>query len=308
MILFPLTASALLILAAILLFRLTPEQVANDILRLTAPKQSLRDKALTAQGRKKSRKLSVEIVRIKDALTATGKGAQFTIVCVMSIILLFCGISICVLIENPFLIPVLGTALCLIPFLFAKNTIRHYEKHVSDEMETALSIISTSYIRSDDIISAVQENISYLKPPVRGIFKAFLGDATAISSNIKIAVNNLRERVDNDIFREWCGCILQCQEDRTLKDTLLPVVNKLTDVRIVNSELQTMISSARSEYYTMAALVAGNIPLLFVLNKDWFETLMYTIPGKITIAVCGLAILITAGLMLKYTQPIQYKR
>lgn len=308
MIAFTFIACAMLIIAILLLFKLTPEQITNDILRIISPKQSLRDKVRTVQGRKKSNKISKELTHIKNAMTATGKGTQFTIVCAASLALLLCGVIVSLLIGNPFLIPVLGAALCLIPFLFAKNAIRHYDKHINDEMETALSIISTSYIRSDDIVSAVKENITYIKPPVRDIFQAFIGEATAVSSNIKTAVGNLRSKADNDIFREWCDEILQCMDDRTLKDSLLPVVNKLTDVRIVNNELQTMLSTARSEYYTMTALVVGNIPLLYVLNKDWYGTLMFTIPGKIVIAICGFVILVTARLMMKYTQPIKYKR
>ena len=80
---------------------------------------------------------------------------------------------------------------------------------------------------------------------------------------------NLKEKVDDEIFREWCDTLIQCQDDRTLKDTLQPVVSKLTDVRIVNSELKTMLSPARNEYWFMVALVVGNIPLLYLLNKDW---------------------------------------
>jgi hypothetical protein len=58
----------------------------------------------------------------------------------------------------------------------------------------------------------------------------------------------------------------------------------------------------------MVILVIANIPLLYVLNKDWFRALMFTLPGKIVLAVCALVILITALLMMKYTRPIEYKR
>ena len=233
-------------------------------------------------------------------MTATGKGTKFSAVCAMSMILLICGAALGFMIDNIFLIPILGTTLCLIPFLYAKSTISYYDRHVEEEMETALSIISTSYIRSDDIVSAVRENISYLKPPVRDIFKGFVGETTAVSANIKTALDNLKSKADNEIFAEWCDTLIQCQDDRTLKDTLLPVVNKLTDIRIVNSELKTMLYSVRSEYFTMVGLVVGNIPLLYML--------MYSLPGKITVAICGMTILITAKLMFKYTRPIKYKR
>lgn len=308
MIIFPILSSALLVMAIVFLFGLTPEQITDDMMKIISPKQTLRDKVRIVQGKKKSRKIAIEFRSIKDAMTATGKGSKFSFVCALSLIFLISGIVLALLIKNAFLIPVLSVALCLIPFLYAKSTIGFYEKHIEQEMETALSIISTSYIRNDDIVSAVSENISYLKPPVHDIFKCFLGDTTAVSSNIKTALENLKSKVNNEIFSEWCDTLIQCQDDRALKDTLLPVVNKLTDVRIVNNELKTMLYSVKNEYFTMVALVVGNIPLLYLLNKDWYSTLMNTMPGKIVLALCGVVILITAGLMFKYTRPIKYKR
>ena len=308
MIIFSLIASLLLIAAVVLLLGLTPERVTDDIMRLIAPKQALRDKVKIAQGKKKSRKIANELTHIKDAMTATGNGSKFAVVCALSLVLLICGAVLAVLIDNLFLLPVMSVALALIPFAYAKSVISHYDKHIRLEMETALSIITTSYIRTDDIVGAVAENISYLKPPVREIFKAFLGEVTAVSSDIKASLEALREKVDDDVWKEWCDSLISCQDDRTLKNALLPVVSKLTDVRIVNNELKTILYEPRKEYWMMVALVVGNIPLLYMLNHDWFSTLMFSIPGKITLALCGVVILITAVFMLKFTKPIEYKR
>jgi len=88
----------------------------------------------------------------------------------------------------------------------------------------------------------------------------------------------------------------------------MPVVNKLTDVRLVNSELKTLMMEPRKEYWSMAALVAGNVPLLYLINKDWFHTMMTTLPGKIVLALSAAAILVTAMLMFKYTKPVEYKK
>lgn len=212
------------------------------------------------------------------------------------------------LIDNVFLVPIFAISFCLLPFIYAKTAISYYDKHIEQELETALSIVTTSYIRSDDIVSAVRENFSYLKPPIKVIFKSFLGDATVISSDIKKALFKLKEKIDNQIFKEWVDTLIQCQEDRTIKDTLLPVVSKLTDLRIVNNELKTMLYEPRKEYFSMMAMVVGNIPLLYMLNKDWFYTLINALPGKIVSALCGVVILITAILMTKYTKPIEYRR
>ena len=298
----------LLAVGAVLLLKLTPERITGDLMRFVSPKQTLRDKVLTRKGNKKSRKITVELRRIKDALEQTGKGNQFAVACAASLLLMIVGCVIAIMIDNPFLVPVFAIAFAMIPFFYAKRTVAYYDNHVKEELETALSIITTSYVRTDDIVSAVKENIQYLKPPVKDIFAGFVAENMMISSDVKQSIRHLKEKVNNSIFAEWCETLIACQDDRTLKDTLMPIVTKLTDVRIVNNEIKGMLSSARVEYYMMAGMVVGNIPLLYFLNKDWFNALMFTTLGKLVLAICGLVIIVTAVLMLRFTKQIEYRK
>ena len=298
----------LLAVGAVLLLKLTPERITGDLMRFVSPKQTLRDKVLTRKGKKKSRKITVELRRIKDALEQTGKGNQFAVACAASLLLMIVGCVIAIMIDNPFLVPVFAIAFAMIPFFYAKRTVAYYDNHVKEELETALSIITTSYVRTDDIVSAVKENIQYLKPPVKDIFAGFVAENMMISSDVKQSIRHLKEKVNNSIFAEWCETLVACQDDRTLKDTLMPIVTKLTDVRIVNNEIKGMLSSARIEYYMMAGMVVGNIPLLYFLNKDWFNALMFTTLGKLVLAICGLVIIVTAVLMLRFTKQIEYRK
>ena len=298
----------LLAVGAVLLLKLTPERITGDLMRFVSPKQTLRDKVLTRKGKKKSRKITVELRRIKDALEQTGKGNQFAVACAASLLLMIVGCVIAIMIHNPFLVPVFAIAFAMIPFIYAKRTVAYYDNHVKEELETALSIITTSYVRTDDIVSAVKENIQYLKPPVKDIFAGFVAENMMISSDVKQSIRHLKEKVNNSIFAEWCETLVACQDDRTLKDTLMPIVTKLTDVRIVNNEIKGMLSSARVEYYMMAGMVVGNIPLLYFLNKDWFNALMFTTLGKLVLAICGLVIIVTAVLMLRFTKQIEYRK
>ena len=298
----------LLAVGAVLLLKLTPERITGDLMRFVSPKQTLRDKVLTRKGKKKSRKITVELRRIKDALEQTGKGNQFAVACAASLLLMIVGCVIAIMIDNPFLVPVFAIAFAMIPFIYAKRTVAYYDNHVKEELETALSIITTSYVRTDDIVSAVKENIQYLKPPVKDIFAGFVAETMMISSDVKQSIRHLKEKVNNSIFSEWCETLIACQDNRTLKDTLMPIVTKLTDVRIVNNEIKGMLSSARVEYYMMAGMVVGNIPLLYFLNKDWFNALMFTTLGKLVLAICGLVIIVTAVLMLRFTKQIEYRK
>lgn len=298
----------LLAVGAVLLLKLTPERITGDLMRFVSPKQTLRDKVLTRKGKKKSRKITVELRRIKDALEQTGKGNQFAVACAASLLLMIVGCVIAIMIDNPFLVPVFAIAFAMIPFIYAKRTVAYYDNHVKEELETALSIITTSYVRTDDIVSAVKENIQYLKPPVKDIFAGFVAENMMISSDVKQSIRHLKEKVNNSIFAELCETLIACQDDRTLKDTLMPIVTKLTDVRIVNNEIKGMLSSARVEYYMMTGMVVGNIPLLYFLNKDWFNALMFTTLGKLVLAICGLVIIVTAVLMLRFTKQIEYRK
>lgn len=280
----------LITVGVIILLRLNPEKITDDLMRFVSPKQTLREKVLTAKGKKRSRKLTVELNRIRDALEQTGKGGQFSIACAASVVLMILGCILAIMIDNAFLIPVFAIAFAMIPFAYAKRTVNYYDNHIKEELETSLSIITTSYVRTDDIVTAVKENMQHLKPPVKEIFAGFVAENMMISADIKQSIRHLKEKVSNSIFGEWCDTLIACQDDRTLKDTLMPIVSKLTDVRIVNNEIKGMLVAARTEYFMMAAMVVGNIPLLYFLNKDWYAALMDTTLGKIVLAVCGLAI------------------
>ena len=215
----------LLAVGAVLLLKLTPERITGDLMRFVSPKQTLRDKVLTRKGKKKSRKITVELRRIKDALEQTGKGNQFAVACAASLLLMIVGCVIAIMIDNPFLVPVFAIAFAMIPFIYAKRTVAYYDNHVKEELETALSIITTSYVRTDDIVSAVKENIQYLKPPVKDIFAGFVAENMMISSDVKQSIRHLKEKVNNSIFAEWCETLIASQN---IEDFLLPDVKELT--------------------------------------------------------------------------------
>ena len=298
----------ILIVGVVLLLRITPDQLTKDLSIIFNKKKSLRDQSLAARGEKKTRKLVVEIQKIKTALEETGKEKQFSVACAASVLLMIVGCVLALAIRNPFLIPVLAVTFAMVPFIYLKKAFSIYEKQVKEDLETALSIITTSYTRNDNLIIAVKENIGYLKPPIKGLFESFLTETESINPDIRVAISHLKEKISDTIFEEWCDTLIACQNDRTLKDTLMPVVSKLTDVRLVNNSLKTMLENARREYYTMVIMVVANIPILYCINKDWYDALMNTTVGKIVLAICALVIFITALRMSKVTKPVEYKR
>lgn len=300
-------ALVLIVTGTVLLLNLTPERVADDMMSLLTPKDNLREQVQRVQGKRDGHRVYQWLVRLKGALGYSGS-RTFSAMCFMALVLFAAGTVLAISLDNLFLIPVLAVGGLLIPFFYVASMQVQYKRHTRDELETALSIVTSSYIRNDDIVSSVRENLPYIKPPLRETFSRFVGDATAVTSSLKRSLKHLRSGVDNEVFREWCDTLILCQDDRTLKETLSSIVTKLTDIRIVNSELNTILASARNEYRMMVTLVFGNIPLLYVLNKEWFYTLFTTTAGKVTLAVCCVVVLVTAALLMKWTRPIEYKQ
>lgn len=206
------------------------------------------------------------------------------------------------------LIPVLAAGFALIPFWIVLFTSTFYKKRLHSELETALSIITTSYLRSENILAAVEENVLYLNPPVSDVFQAFLAESKLIHANLRLAFEQLKGRIHDSVFQEWCDALIACQEDRTLKTTLMPIVAKLSDMRVVSAELDYLLYEPLKEFITMALLMLGNIPLLYFLNRDWFITLTTSTPGQIILALCGGTLFISFASVIRLTKPLEYKR
>lgn len=278
---------------------------------LTKPfnrKTKLKDRILYAQGRKKKNTLYLLIEDTGNILKLNGKEEAFPKVCVLSIMLALAGILFGFTINNYFIAPVLGLGMCTIPFIYIKYLGIRLKKQQNEELETALSIITSSYIRCEDIVTAIDENKEYINPPVKQVFDQFVLEADLINSDIKKLLFSMREKIDNTVFKEWCDAIISCQDDGALKSTLLPIVKKLSNIRLVSVRLDALLYAPVKEYITMVLLLILNVPLMYFINRTWFEILIYNIAGKLVLTLCAGIIFISAINVVKISRPIEYKR
>lgn len=292
-----------------ILLRLSPMELAESVFRrLTAKPKSLKDDINESTLRKKKSFIRREIADVRNILKMTGREQTFPAVCSMSLLLFAAGAAAAILLGNLFLVPVLAAGMMFIPFWYVRLTQTHYKKDIAAELETALSIITTAYLRNEDIQTAVSENIGYLNPPVLSVFRDFLARIRLVDPDVAAALQNIKMKIENSVFREWCDALTACQQDRSLKTTLTPIVAKLSDMRIVNGELENLITEPRKEFIIMQILVAGNVPLMYFLNKGWYETLMHTPAGQVILAVCAAILFVSTAFVIKLTQPIEYRR
>ena len=292
-----------------ILLRLSPMELTESVFRsLTAKPRSLKDDINETTRRKKKSVIRREIADVQNILKMTGRERTFPAICALSLLLFVAGAAAAILLGNLFLVPVLAAGMMFVPFWYVKLTQSHYKKAIAGELETALSIITTAYLRNEDIQTAVEENLGYLNPPVLSVFRDFLARIRLVDPDVSAALQDMKMKIENEVFREWCDALTACRHDRGLKTTLTPIVAKLSDMRIVNGELENLITEPRKEFIIMQILVVGNIPLMYFLNKGWYDTLMNTPAGQIILAVCAAVLFISTAFVIKLTQPIEYKR
>ena len=304
-----LLACAGMIVGAFLILGLRPMEFTDSLFAfLLRPKKSIREDIKESSGRKKVGLLRRELTEAQSILEMTGRGNRFSVICAISLALFCLGGSIAILLGNFFLAPVMAVGFMFLPFWYVKLTASHYKRDVSAELETALSVITTAYLRTEDIVTAVEENTTYLNPPVSKVFQDFLVQVRLVNPDVGAALSTMRGMIDNEVFREWCDALSDCQHDRSLKTTLTPIVAKLSDMRNVNAELEYLIAEPRKEFLIMVIFVSGNIPLMYLLNKDWYDVLMHTPLGQIILSVTAAVIFVSAGFVVKLTRPIEYRR
>lgn len=298
-----------LIAGFFLLLGLTPMEFTDSLFGfLTRKNKSIRSEIKEAAKRKKMSLFRREITEIQEILKITERIGWFSLVCAASLLGFATGVSLAILMNNVFLVPVLAVGMMFLPFWYIRLTASHYKKNIADELETALSIITSAYLRNEDIVTAVEESVSYLNPPVKSVFAGFLTKVKLVNPDIVEALHGMKSQIENEVFHEWCDAIAACQYDRSLKTTLTPIVSKLSDMRIVNAELEYMVFEPRKEFIMMALLVVGNIPIMYLLNRDWYYTLMHTAVGQIVLSLCAAAIFISTAFVIKLTKPVEYRR
>ena len=202
--------------------------------------------------KKKEKAFFSLIEEVKEILEYIDQRELFARICVAAGLFALLGTILSFSMDNLFMIFPLSIGLALIPFLYMKFSGIRLKKTINEELETALSIITTSYLRSEDVIQSIKENIEYMKMPcIRKPFQNFLAQTIFVNPNIPAALENLKAQIESDVFKEWVDELKACQIDKNLKVTLTPIIEKFSDMRIISSEIEELLYAPVKEFITM---------------------------------------------------------
>lgn len=295
------------------LLRILPADLLHDgsalLLRLRSQKKlNLKQQIKRSVREKKIRGIRKILADSRNVLVLTHQTDRLRWYLSASVILSISGILIGALFQNLFLIPVLAVGLPLLPWLSILLRAATFEKQLNEELETALSMITTSYLRSDNIIESIRENVGSIHYPVREIFEKFLIQADLISSDITQLLEKMRDSLDNAVWRNWVDQVILCREDRTLKSTLQPIVSRLSNVREISGKLDNNMYEPIKEFVSMAVLNILNFPLIRLMYPEWYHSLTDRTGGQILIAAVFTVVFVSLCACVTKSRPVEYRR
>lgn len=286
---------------------LSLDSMSVDMDMLLNPAESIRKRAIKRQ---KNQKDGFLVGLLKDTqliLSSMGQSNKFIIICVLSIMLSIVGVSLSVVLDNIYLVPAFAVGFLSLPFIFTRTYSYSYQKHLREELELSLSQITISYLRTEDIIKAVEENLVYINSPVREVFEEFLYQVKFINPNIRQGIDDMENKIENNIFQEWCEALKRCNQNRTLKYMLNPIIDKFSTLREVNSSVQEALNSFKLEFFIIVGIVYANYPLIYFMEKSWYQVLSSTQLGLATTGVIALVTVICSIILSFILKPLDYK-
>lgn len=269
-------------------------------------KESANEYVARIDGRTKESFIGRSYREAKDVYTAIGQADRYQRTLEISLLSGLAGIGAGLVLGNLLLAAVLAVGFYFLPLWLSRFSLYRYQQFTSEELETSLSLITTSYLRSNDILSAVEENLSAVKEPVQSIFISFCNNLKYVDANAPAQIELMKGKLDNKLFWEWCDILILCQDNHLLQAALPPVVNKFSILKAQQEANETCMTEPLKLAFSMASLVVLFCPLMKLVNEVWYDNLMHTFPGQCVLAGAAITVFITINKGISLCEPISY--
>ncbi len=310
MAIFSLIIFLMMVTSLFLLLDFTPKTFSDELFNVINPKESLKFRISRTQSGKKRSLPTRVMLDIKHMLDYTHQSQKFSIAIISSAVLAILGIVISVVGNNPFLIFPLSLGLCSIPYIVIKFYSYSYIRKLQEELSVITSIVTASYIRSSDLIKSVQENIVYARGPVKKVLNEFVMENKMINPNLRDNIDHMRDKIDDNVFKEWCNALKKCVENDSLKYTLPPIVDKYSKLRQINLKARPQINSMKDQLFGIILITYINFPLLKLMSNEsnnWYAVLTGTVGGKLVCAGVCCITLFSVLRLVQLVKPSQYQ-
>jgi Flp pilus assembly protein TadB len=262
----------------------------------------------TLEGKKRDNLISRSFRESKNSFALIGQESRYKRTLILSAVCGGGGFLVSLMLFGNFLLSIVFTVgFALIPQWAASFAVYRYTMRVNAALETSLSLITSAYMRHNDIVKAIKENSNHASQPVKGVLEKFVNTVTYFNPDIETAVLQMENDLDNTVFRQWCDTLILCQSDHTLKAGLMPIVSKITTLKKLQQENETQMTEPIRNIIIMICF-----PVLFIVfvafgMPEWYGYIAYTLPGHISLMLTAVVAFAGVNKAIKLSQPVDFK-
>jgi len=300
---FNVLGAILMILGLFLIFHVDPVEFLSLLTKPLQKRRAKKERINRITGKPPS-KFKQMINNSREMLDSANMGSDIRHYQLGALLLSVAGVLIGTAVDNIMAAVVLALGLPVIPVIYIQLKTGVYIRNLNESIETALSVVTSAYVQSGDLIDAVKSSLKAIPSPMDDIFRKFLVDVEMIDSNVVQALYNMSNRVDNRHFKEWCAAARHSQSDREIRYTMPGIVERLSEYRQVQMETDTAMRRMYADYGLMVVIILSTIPVMAMIMPAWFDALMNTLAGKITLSIVLLAIFLCTFGVVQSNKPI----
>jgi hypothetical protein len=268
-------------------------------------KETLKKTISRLQGKKSFIRREADALRL--LLAQSGMEGRFRSLMTRCFAFAILGSAAAFPLNNAAAAPLLSGLAFLIPIWRLKLYAIKYEKHISSGLESALSLVTASFIRSNNVEIAVSENLTYFDPLLRRVFEEFLCEYR-LNANLETCIMHMSMKIGHRVFSEWCTALIKAVRNSALREDLASIVSKLSSARIIQENLDTEKSRILFQYVIMLILLVMTIPLIGLVNRDWFLCFFTHPLGKFAVAFGIFALVCGIQSLVRCSRPVRYRK
>lgn len=217
--------------------------------------------------------------------------AVYFLLC-LSFLLLIAGIAIPVVMAgNVPVALVIGPVSAQVPWIVLDYIGRKTRKTMQGHMEHAMGLVTNSYLRGQDIIKAIVDNVGEFSGYTEVLFKEFLTEISLTDSSVSSSILHMRDKSTDTYFYQWCTVLLQCVEDREMRFMLPSIVVEMADSKGAIREAETSIKKAQRDFVVILIIALMQFPMVKQINYGWYIMLSRTTAVAFAvITICALMV------------------
>ncbi|WP_240951486.1 type II secretion system F family protein [Caldanaerobacter subterraneus] len=181
-----------------------------------------------------------------------------------------------------------------LPYKYFYTIANSYKKRINAQLENAVSIIIAAFQSREDLILAIKDNINNFQEPLKTYFIEFVNKVDKFGMPFDESIDELAVKIGHPIFDDFVKLAkIHYEKGGDTKYALLDIPEDFRDHKLIMSEIDAEISPVKILGYIFAATIPATLLFQRLTNKIYYDLLVNTTIGRITVFVAFLIFFIT---------------